>query len=123
MAPEEESRGVFLRGIPVETTEAELREIFSKCGPISRINIVQSKTHETNTAYVDFDTREAMVEALRQHGAEMGEKEGSVTACRLTIRGMQVPVLEKLPPGRRPQGMMYSRGGGDFRRGGAGEAG
>ena len=120
--PEEEARGVFLRGIPVETTEAELRDIFSRCGPINRINIVQSKTHETNTAYVDFETREVTLEALRLYGAEMGEKEGSVTACRLTIRNMQVPVLEKLPPGRRPQGgMLYSRGGGDFRRGGAGE--
>jgi RNA recognition motif-containing protein len=48
--------GVFLRGIPNTTTREELKERFGTYGNVVAVTIVPSRTHETYTAYVDFDS-------------------------------------------------------------------
>lgn len=47
--------GVYLRGIPASTTRDELQRLFEGYGTITDILIVPSRTHDTNTAYVDFE--------------------------------------------------------------------
>ena len=55
-----EAQGIFLRGIPAKTTQAELRAKFEGYGNVVGITIVPSRTHETYTAYVDFDSEAAV---------------------------------------------------------------
>jgi len=69
---QESWRGVYLRGVPANTTEQDLYNIFSCCGKITNIRIPQSKLYATNAAYVDFETFEATAEALRLFGAAEG---------------------------------------------------
>ena len=69
---QESWRGVYLRGVPANTTEQDLYDIFSCCGKITNIRIPQSKLYTTNAAYVDFETFESTAEALRLFGAAEG---------------------------------------------------
>lgn len=51
--------GIFLRGIPPTTTQDELESKFAPYGKIVQVSIVPSRTHDTYTAYVDFDNETA----------------------------------------------------------------
>lgn len=55
----EAAAGIFLRGIPTTTTREELRATFEGYGNVVSVTIVPRRTHETFTAYVDFDNEEA----------------------------------------------------------------
>jgi RNA recognition motif-containing protein len=68
--PGNEALGVFLRGIPSSTTRDELREKFGGYGNVVSVVIVPSKTHETYTAYVDFDSEAAASKVSRVHSNE-----------------------------------------------------
>jgi hypothetical protein len=65
--PGNEALGVFLRGIPSSTTRDELREKFAGYGNVVSVVIVPSKTHETYTAYVDFDSEAAASKVSRRY--------------------------------------------------------
>lgn len=51
--------GIFIRGIPSTTTREELKDKFGSYGNVVTVTIVPSRTHETYTAYVDFDSETA----------------------------------------------------------------
>jgi RNA recognition motif-containing protein len=51
--------GIFLRGIPPTTTQDDLESKFAPYGKIVQVSIVPSRTHDTYTAYVDFDNETA----------------------------------------------------------------
>jgi RNA recognition motif-containing protein len=54
-----EAAGIYLRGIPNSTTRDDLIAVFEQYGTITHVLVIPSRTHDTNTAYVDFDTEAA----------------------------------------------------------------
>jgi hypothetical protein len=108
---------VFLRGIPAATTEEELHGVFGKFGNIVKVAIIPSRTYDTNTAYVDYDTTQAVQAAMDAYGSDRGEGNEEKLVHRLSLRGKSVTVLLKLPRTLRPQPVTMGGRGGDFRRG------
>lgn len=75
---------MFLRGIPSSTTRDELREKFGGYGNVVSVVIVPSKTHETYTAYVDFDSEAA---ASKVRAADLSfDYCTAVLDCRVTLQ-------------------------------------
>jgi RNA recognition motif-containing protein len=111
---------VFLRGIPAATTEEELHGVFGKFGNIVKVAIIPSRTHDTNTAYVDYDTTEAVQAAMDAYGSDRGEGNEEKLVHRLNVRGKSVTVLLKLPRTQRPVPVAMGGRGGDFRSRGPG---
>jgi RNA recognition motif-containing protein len=68
-----EAAGIYIRGIPNSTTRDELAGIFEQYGPIVQCLVIPSRTHDTNTAYVDFETEaSAQKVCSRRRGLSIG---------------------------------------------------
>jgi hypothetical protein len=76
-----EPTGIFLRGIPQSTQVEDLSRLFEVYGSIAKIQIVPSKTHDTNTAYVDFETEVAAAKVRVR------------VACMCVGRGARAPCV------------------------------
>jgi len=63
--------GVFIRGIPPTTTKEELKSKFDSYGNVVSVSIVPSRTHETYTAYVDFDSEAPAQKVCRRGGIRL----------------------------------------------------
>ncbi|KAF8056744.1 STL1 [Scenedesmus sp. PABB004] len=102
-----------VRGIPGTTTCEQLAALFESCGPITNVLVVLSRTHETNTAYVDFAQEASAQKVLVDYKTRP-----------LVLGAVSVSVLPKIPKVVRMSMVAAGaggrgRGGGEFRRSGS----
>lgn len=64
---------VFVGNVPVDTNEDELEELFQECGKIESVRIVRENKSDTERAiaYVNFETREAIAQAIKKNNTEL----------------------------------------------------
>ncbi|WIA21271.1 hypothetical protein OEZ86_008934 [Tetradesmus obliquus] len=113
LAPQD--KGFFVLN-DILTTRDELQSVFGVYGPIAHILVIPSRTHDTNTAYVDFESEVAAQKALADYQKRS-----------LILGGTPASVLPKIPKvqrlaagmGGRGDGRGGGRGGGEFRRSGS----
>ena len=100
---------MYVGNLTFETTEAEVRELFSEHGPVNEVAMVMDR--ETNRprgfAFVTMNTKEGMDNAIQQlHGKN--------------VNGRPLTVNEARPREDRPS---YAGGGGGGGRGKSGGGG
>ena len=68
--------GIQILGLPYETTEHELRQIFSKYGNILKIYLPKYKNTNKNTGhcYIYFSTEESATKSLEMNGGRIGKR-------------------------------------------------
>jgi len=94
---------LFVKGLPWETTESELRELFGQCGPVESVKILTERDtgRSRGIGFVDMGSDEAAQMALRKlDGATLGQRWLSVTLAR--PKGEEPP---REPSRRHPEGV------------------
>ncbi|KAG0224528.1 hypothetical protein B0O80DRAFT_500654 [Mortierella sp. GBAus27b] len=66
----EDFHGIYVKNITDKMTLDQLRETFSKFGPVKNLELTKTKT----CAYVDFETAEAVQAALKQKTVNVGSE-------------------------------------------------
>ncbi|KAF9908271.1 hypothetical protein BX616_000200 [Lobosporangium transversale] len=66
----EETHGIYVKNITEKMTIEQLREAFSKFGPVKNFELAPKK----NCAYVDFESAEAVQAALKQNRVNIGSE-------------------------------------------------
>jgi len=78
---------IFVRGFPKPSSEESIKEHFEPCGKIRKLVMPKKKDGSPrDIAFISFDSKAAMKEALRLDGQEFREKPLIVTAAGSTLK-------------------------------------
>jgi RNA recognition motif-containing protein len=77
------SASVFVKNLAFSASEQDIREVFSDCGPVSRVEILTNTTGKSKgMAYVHFASAAAVSSAMHKHNAVVAGRPISVEHLR-----------------------------------------
>lgn len=108
-----DAKAVFVRNIPYDCREEEIREFFRDCGAITKLYlpIFEDTGRLRGIAVVSFDTPEEAERAIHKDGQKLGDREVKIQYSRRTERRRDDRDDRERRDDRRDD-----RRGGDFRR-------
>ncbi|KAK4686482.1 hypothetical protein P7C73_g3646, partial [Tremellales sp. Uapishka_1] len=118
--PPKPRHSLYLKGIPIPTTEDEMKTFFGDCASkITSVKFVYDHItkNQKNFAYVDFANAEDMQEGLKSHAETIRETAVAVSVSNPPVRHAY---SESFGRGRGRGGMRGGRGGRGFAPGGPG---
>lgn len=81
-------RKVFVKGLPFAATQDDVQKHFETCGTVVDINYPQHEDGKRKGfAFVEFDTDEAVVQALMKDGLRFGNRELVISVANEKRKG------------------------------------
>jgi RNA recognition motif-containing protein len=85
---------LFVGGLPYETTQAELMQMFAACGKVNTVRLIMDgfTSRSKGFAFVEMSTEaEAQAAVAKLNGTAMGERQLCVSEARAQERRPEVP--------------------------------
>lgn len=79
-------RTIYITSIDTQISQQQLVDVFSYCGHITNHKICGDDSHPTRFAFVEFSTKEAVLEAIRMNGTSLGRYSIKVSRSRAPIQ-------------------------------------